>query len=394
MMGINDKAYLHDFYKSLWWENIKSYLEDFRIFKLGHLLYEHITHRIKGNNTPAESVDVSTYNGNSQYEEDFLRMVIIKSLGKFHENISEKQYLIQATLACVELARCYRLQGLFQKARNILEQATIFSPDQSYVYQEWGELYLAQKQSAQAVQAFNAALALGPKNSDVLLGLAHALYQEHNEGAYLLYAGYLQVKPHDYWGHIELAQWLRESKHFEQAKDYLNRAMGIASDFDQAYLDFGRVLDDQGQYRQEEAFYLKAISINPKSFLLYQALGQFYQKQGRRDLAQRYFQKAAGFQMPEYCPATLVNYKLLVDKILSRHIKVVVMQYPMRDIDPLKNYLGQRNGVIFVENKRNFKQAVHNEGYWYYFKDNFAYDFGHCTRAGNELIAQNLKNNI
>ena len=94
--------------------------------------------------------------------------------------------------------------------------------------------------------------------------------------------------------------------------------------------------------------------------------------------------------MVEYLPATLVNYSFLIDKILSRHIKVVVMQYPLRDIGPLQDYLGQRNGVIFVENRQNFRQAVTQEGYHYYFKDNFAYDFGHCTRAGNELIAHNL----
>jgi tetratricopeptide (TPR) repeat protein len=391
MMGINDRAFLHDFHRSLWGENIKSYLEDFRVYKLGHLLYEHITHRIREINAPAGVADVASYDGNNQYEEDFLKMVIIKSLEKFHENMSDKKYLTQASLACIELARRYRLQGSFRKAREILAQATAFDPDQSYLYQEWGDFYLAQDQGALALQAFKAALALDPKNSDILLGLAHAYYQEHNDEAFILYAGYLQVKPRDYWGYIELARWLRENKHYEQAQGYLSRAMEVLSNFDQAYVDFGQILDDQAQYRREEAFYLKEISLHPKSLLLCQALGQFYQKQGRNDLAAGYFQKAAGLQMPEYCPATLVNYSLLLDKILSRHIKAVVMQYPLRDIDPLKNYLGRKNGVIFVENKKNFKQALSKEGFWHYFKDNFAYDFGHCTRAGNELIARHLK---
>jgi hypothetical protein len=66
------------------------------------------------------------------------------------------------------------------------------------------------------------------------------------------------------------------------------------------------------------------------------------------------------------------------------------MQYPLRDIIPLKDYLGQRNGMIYVENKQNFKEALAKDGYHHYFKDNFAYDFGHCTREGNGLIARNL----
>jgi tetratricopeptide (TPR) repeat protein len=390
MMGINDKAYLHDFRKSLWWENLKSYVEDLRVYKLVHLIYEHITHRAKLINTPAQAVDLSLEEGNDQQVENFLKMVVVESLKKYHENPADKRELIQAGLACVELARRYRLQGSFQQAENILKQAVALVPNQAIVYEEWGELYLAQKQSAQALKAFQASLVLDPKNSDVLLGLAHAYYQQHNDNAFLFYAGYLQAKQ-DYWGHIELAQWLRDNKHEDQAEDYLNRAIALAPYFEQAYVDLGGIMDAQGRYKQEEALYLKEISTYPRNFQVYQALGRFYQKQGKAELAKETFQKAAGRQMPEYCPVTLVNYSLLLDKILSRHIKVIVMQYPMRDIGLLKDYLGQRKGVFYVENKQNFKKALPDGGFRRYFKDNFAYDFGHCTRAGNDLIAQNLK---
>jgi tetratricopeptide (TPR) repeat protein len=381
MMGINDRAYLHDFKKTLWWENFKSYAEDFRVYKLAHLIYEHVTHRIGEVNAPVEPVAASTYDGDHQYIENFLKLVIAHSIDKNHG---------QAGLACVELARRYRLQGSFEQAGQFLKEAAVLIPDQAAVYEELGELSLAQKQGAQAVKAFQVSITLNPKNSDALLGLAHAFHLEQKDDAFLIYAGYLQVKPQDYWGYIELARWLRENKHDEQAEDYLYRAIKVSPYLEDAYVDLGRVMDRLGQYRQEEALYLKEISSYPRNLRVYQALGQFYQKQGKTGLAKEVFQKAAGRQMPEYCPATLVNYSLLLDKILSRHIKVIVMQYPMRDIDPLKDYLGQRKGLVFVENKQNFKQALPDGGYWHYFQDNFAYDFGHCTRAGNELIARQL----
>ncbi len=382
MMGINDRAYLHDFNKILWRENIKSYLEDLRVYKLVSLIREHITHRIKETKAPAQGVDVTTYDGNNQYIEDFLKIVIAKTIEKNH---------YQAGLACVELAKRYRLRGSFQEAGNVLKEALVLIPDQALVFEELGELDLARNQGPQALKAFQASLALGPKNSDVLLGLAHAYYLMHSDEAFIFYAGYLQSKPQDYWGYIELAQWLRENKHYEQAQEYLKLAIALTPYFEQAYVDLGQVMDGQGRFKEEEALYLKEISSYPRNLHVYQALGRFYQRQGKKGLAQRYFQIASGRQMPEYCPATLVNYSLLLDKILSRHIKVIVMQYPMRDIDPLKDYLGQRKGVIYVENKQNFRQAMHDGGYRHYFKDNFAYDFGHCTRAGNELIASNLK---
>jgi len=411
MMGINDKFYLHGRDKTLWWENIKLYLKDSRVYKLAHLLYEHITHRIKGTNAPVQEADLSNgADGNDQVTEDFLKVIIGKCIERFSGHISKsaqyrqkgqisqalqedkfaKRAAIEASSACVDLARRYRFHGLFQKAQSLLEEAAYLNGDDTDIYQELGELYLAQKKSAEAVNAFQKALTLDPKNSDALPGLARAYYQRHQTQAFFVYARYLQINPQDYWGYIELAQWLKENKNYDLAQSYLSRAIEIGPSFNQAYVDLGQTLDEQGQYQKEEAFYLKEISLYPQNPRLYQALGQFYQKQGKEDLAKKYFQKAAGRGVSEYSSATLVNYNLILNKILSRHIKVVVMQYPLRDISPLKDYLGQRNNVVFVENKQNFKQALAKEGYHHYFKDNFASDFGHCTRAGNELIARNL----
>ena len=49
-----------------------------------------------------------------------------------------------------------------------------------------------------------------------------------------------------------------------------------------------------------------------------------------------------------------------------------------------------RDKIIFVENKKNFEEALETAEYSRYFFDNFGGDFGHGTRLGNELIARNL----
>jgi len=412
MMGINDKIYLlHDPTKSLWQENIKSCLKDLRIYKLAHLLYEHITHRFKEIRNPAKAAEIPSHDENDyQHTENFLKAVIAEFIQRFHDHMAAaaqyrqkgqspqaqeeeqlgRQSLSAASLTCVQLAHRYRIQGLLQQAQDVLEQATVLKPDSPDVYEEWGELYFDQQKIEQALKAFQAALTLDPHNNDVFLGLARVYHQEHNDNAFFFYAGYLQTKPKDYWARIELAQWLREGKHYGPAEKYLDEAIEIDSTFEQAYLDLGQILDDQGQYQQEEAFYLKEIPLHAQSQRFYQALGQLYEKQGKMDLAKFYFQKATQQDLADYLPITWVNYNLILNKILDRHIKVVVMQYPLRDIVALKKNLGQRNGMVFVENKQNFNQALADHGYWYFFKDNFAYNFGHCTRAGNELIARNL----
>lgn len=377
MMGINDKVYMRDPYKDLRWESLKLFLKDLKVYKLAHLLYEHVIHRIRRIDDGPKTFDPSfDDDGNDQHMENFLKMVIAKAVERFYAHASsaaqyrkdhqwamvrlEEQFAQEsrkeASSACIELARRYWLGGSFQEARSILERASILEMHNAYLYQEWGELYLALGQGAGAQKAFRTALGLDPKNNDLILELARAYYQEHNQDAFLFYAGYLQANPQDYWGYIELARWLTENKHDDLAQSYLSRAIELKPDLDQAYMD----------------------------------LGQLYREQGREDLAKGYFQKSAQHRVGEYYPATLVNYSLILDKILSRHIKVIVMQYPLKDINPLKAYLGQRNGVIFVENRQNFKQALNQGGYGRYFKDNFAGDFGHCTREGNELIARNL----
>lgn len=411
MMGINDKAYLQGANKTLWWEDLKYYLKNFRVYKLFHLLYEHISHRINKTNTIIDADELShAEEGKNQQLENFLKLVIAQFMDRYHEHmlaynqyqkdrhlaqaLQEEQYAIQSLnqtgLACIELARRYRLKNKHQDAQNILQQAIVLTPNNTSVYQELGELQLAKGDYAQSVKSFQKALLLDPHNTDVLPGLARAYRQEHAPEAFIVYDKYLQIKPQDYWVYIELAQWLREEKHDDIAIDYLKRAIEIGPDFEQGYIDIGQILDDLGQFEKEEAFYLKEISLHPKRYRLYQAIGQLYQKQGKEELSRKYLSKAVGQAIADYYPETFVNYALVLDRILSRNIKVFVMQYPLKDIAPLKDYLGQRNGVTFVENKQNFKLALTKQGFSYYFKDNFAYNFGHCTRAGNELIACNL----
>ena len=74
-----------------------------------------------------------------------------------------------------------------------------------------------------------------------------------------------------------------------------------------------------------------------------------------------------------------------------RGVKFVCVQYPMRSIAPLKNiFQGREAGIVFVDNERVFKDAVQRSSIQVYFRDMFAGAFGHCTGAGNNLLAGNI----
>jgi len=413
MMGINDKAYLRDFNKSLWLENVKYSIEQLKVYKLFHLILQHLSHRIHpiANKFNYSTISNTTQNDEDyQHVEDFLEAVISKGVERFKDHLAlsmlfvkQRQYdqakqeaqfaqetAISVSSACIDLSRRYRYQGMYQEAQDILEKAAMFKVNYFDLFEQWGELYLVEEKSDLALKAFQEAYEIDHKNPESLLGLARAYNLQDNDNAFVVYMKYLQIKPQDYWIYIEFAQHLKEKRHFDLAKEILTKAIEIDPYYDQAYVSFAQILDEQNLFKEEEAFLLNEINLHPRLKRIDQMLAELYQAQGKNDLARKYFKLNIQNEMPEYCPATLVNYKIILNKILNRGIKVIIMQYPLRDIRILRDNLGQRPGVFYLENKENFNEALAKSNYGKYFKDNFAYNFGHCTREGNKLIAQNL----
>ena len=90
----------------------------------------------------------------------------------------------------------------------------------------------------------------------------------------------------------------------------------------------------------------------------------------------------------------LKYYFLKIKEITDKFgIEIIFMQYPLRSVVPLKNIF-ENIKVGIVDNEQNFKSAITVNSFSYYFVDIFAGDFGHCSREGNKLIAENLKNTI
>ena len=74
----------------------------------------------------------------------------------------------------------------------------------------------------------------------------------------------------------------------------------------------------------------------------------------------------------------------------TRGIKLIIMQYPTLDIDELKRMFKGDEGIIFVSNEENFKEALKSSPYEEYFVDRERGSFGHATKKGNQLIAENV----
>lgn len=176
-----------------------------------------------------------------------------------------------------------------------------------------------------------------------------------------------------------------------EAEKVFKKAIKINPQDDLAYFKLGKIYEEQGNLEEAEKVYKKAITINPKSDLIIVSLSNIYRIQNRLDEAE----KLRGRVLFSNNPNTQYHYQLLY-KMLDEETKLIVMQYPLRDIDKFKNMFNetQQMDIIFISNEENFKKALENANYENYFTDRFAGDFGHCTEKGNKLIAENVADTI
>ncbi|MCA9400452.1 MAG: hypothetical protein KC713_02410 [Candidatus Omnitrophica bacterium] len=120
-------------------------------------------------------------------------------------------------------------------------------------------------------------------------------------------------------------------------------------------------------------------------------LSACYAETSQQELAKKYYQIAQEIHNRSINVMTKKNYHYMVTELLKRGIQPVAVQYPTRDIEPLKTILSAYSGnVVFVDNEDVFLKAVYQDGYDEYFSDRFAVDFGHCNPKGNELLANNV----
>ncbi|MFI5347947.1 MAG: hypothetical protein ACHQ2Z_00255 [Elusimicrobiota bacterium] len=84
------------------------------------------------------------------------------------------------------------------------------------------------------------------------------------------------------------------------------------------------------------------------------------------------------------------NYLRLREILRRRGIRLIAMQYPLRDPAPLRAIFEPEGGVAVIDNRGTFRRALARHARHEIFTDSFAGDFGHCTARGYRLIAQNV----
>ncbi len=163
------------------------------------------------------------------------------------------------------------------------------------------------------------------------------------------------------------------------------------------YLEIGKWFELQNKFEQAEEIYKKGVEKKQPDYFLYDALISLYERMGKhKDIkVMEAMAKKYRKTVQRYVLTTEKNYNVIADVIRSKeNTQLIAMQYPIRKIEDLKKIFWSKDDIVFVENKFNFDQALKKQDYFELFSDYFAFDFGHCTRKGNRLIAQNMANTI
>ena len=324
------------------------------------------------------------------------------------------------------MGRFYFSIGAYNKAIDLLKKAIKISPEKYYAYIELGEcLCTCVGESNEGEKVFKKAIELNPKNyiAYYRLGFCYFIERHENDKAVKMFEKALSLAPENYDVLVDLGECLRDAfSDFDKAERVLKKAIEINPMKEDAYFELMRCYVDQGKddeiweifkktlklnfsssdayidlgyfcdylemYEEAEASVKKAMAIDSENKRSFEFLSEHNKKIGKQELAGYYLKKMV--EDSEYRIITVYNYLKLYEILAPKGVKLVSVQYPIRNVKSLQDIFNKNKNIIFVDNEYLFKDAIKKDNYNKYFIDSFAGDFGHCTPLGNWMLAENI----
>lgn len=360
MMGINDYGE-HLPREAVATSKVTFLFQSLKTYKLIRFLWLHSL-------TKAKEVMFYKSNGDRLFPGNLIR---IKLKEVFAEPVTKEDATKGATGSSFKKIDAYlklgarelsRGKGNFSRAEDAFKKAIKIDPQNINAYIGLGWVYRHKLQAARAINAFKKALEINPVDVGSYEGLG--------------------------WMYIELGE-------MSLAKEIFSKIISIAPKYTAAYNCLSWLLQSEGKHEQAEEQLQKAIALNPDRENSWRQLATLYLQGRKDDLAQQCFRKADQLRLnnPSYS-VTSRNYLRMEEILNRRKVQLVCVQYPVRNIEPLRRIFDKYTNIIFVDNESTFKEALGQEGAKEYFIDMFGGDFGHCTNKGNRLLAENIANTI
>ncbi len=192
-----------------------------------------------------------------------------------------------------------------------------------------------------------------------------------------------------------LAEWYARTGRRAQAEDALRRARQLLPATRPWSLGLGFLALSSNLYELAIELLEDAVTGQPvvpprHRDVVYGWLEQACRMAGHSDGAAKWRQRLEADQSRRVLGFTRLHYGRIVDRLLDEGVTVIAMQYPVLPLDRLRQLLGYRDDVIYLENRTQFDRDLELHGYPVLFSDRFAGAFGHLTERGNLLVAANV----
>lgn len=316
----------------------------------------------------------------------------------YYKDIRERGAWIFRHSALYRFARLLYNQIIAKmKEANALEPAEASAdnrladgPEDDYAYTASGQFYIRHNDN-RADEMLKKAIALNPHNecAHVELGLFYKM-QDMPLEAKGSFKKALEINAGNALAHQELGWLYIGEKKLAEAEREFKLAIKFGPENSSAYIGLSLACFGQQKFAETEQLLYKVLELIPDDDFAYAQLATIYRETGRDDLCRLYIEKTEASRRGRRSLTTVNNYRRLKRILDEKGIRLVCVQYPARNMAPLKDIFRKDERVMFVDNEKIFKDALKKGSYKEYFLDMFAGDFGHATRKGNRLLAGNI----
>ena len=270
----------------------------------------------------------------------------------------------------------------FKTAALIYRIANVHAPNNIMLLNNQGAILKNQGDIKGAIAAYEAAIAVEPKEFSAGFSLAN-LYQEQNEWVLALrcYEKILGIEPHHRQGLIATASLLHKLKQYRIAMNAYQKVLHLAPKDKEALLGFAICLQSQGLHRESIGYYQSLIQLDPDSPNYQINLGVAYKQIGDYEMAISIYQTVLKKQ-PElaYVYTNLGNAYCAAERF-----EEAITAYQAA-LDKMPRSAEAQNGLgyaYYVLN--NIKQAA------YHFQEALLSDPGHVEAHFNQAVLHLLQ---
>ncbi|MCK9266548.1 tetratricopeptide repeat protein [bacterium] len=194
-----------------------------------------------------------------------------------------------------------------EDAINSYKKALRHQGESSYIYVKLGNLYVKDKNVAEAKRSFFRALRIAPNNHEAMFGLGVAYLLEKNEKLAATYIEKgLTFKPDNQAMRVVLCDLLVALNRLDDARVQYEFLLEEFPNNYLLYFNYGTILEKMGLYDKAEEAFLSSVQLVGNFWKSTLSLALLYSKQNRQEEAMKYFRKATSLN-----PQDNVSYSFL-----------------------------------------------------------------------------------